>query len=80
MNRVSCTGCGRGAVARRHARGRQADRLCAWYDRDGGVRRGTMQEAQLFYAPTHRWSTGAGWLQLDSEDGAPGSARSPTAA
>ncbi|MGQ0530427.1 MAG: hypothetical protein ACT4PG_11580 [Panacagrimonas sp.] len=28
---------------------------------------GTMQEAQVFYAPSHRWSAGIGYLRLDSE-------------
>lgn len=32
---------------------------------------GTMVEAQLFYAPSHRWSYGGGYLYLDSDvDGA----------
>lgn len=30
---------------------------------------GTMNEAQVFYAPRHWWSAGAGWLELASEDG-----------
>lgn len=30
---------------------------------------GTMNEAQLFYAPKYWWSAGGGWLELDSEDG-----------
>jgi hypothetical protein len=30
---------------------------------------GTMNELQLFYAPTYWYSGGAGWLELDSEDG-----------
>lgn len=29
---------------------------------------GSMQEFQLFYAPSHRWSVGAGHLRLDDED------------
>jgi hypothetical protein len=28
---------------------------------------GTMLEAQLFHAPSHRWSFGGGWLHLDSD-------------
>lgn len=30
---------------------------------------GTMNEAQLFYAPRYWYSVGGGWLELDSEDG-----------
>ena len=30
---------------------------------------GTMNEAQVFHAPAYWWSAGAGWLELDSEDG-----------
>lgn len=30
---------------------------------------GTMQEAQLFYAPSHRWSLGPGWVRFEDEDG-----------
>ncbi len=30
---------------------------------------GTMNEAQVFYAPRYWYSAGAGWLELDSEDG-----------
>ena len=30
---------------------------------------GTMNEAQLFYAPKYWWSAGGGWLELSSEDG-----------
>ena len=30
---------------------------------------GTMNEAQLFYAPKYWWSVGGGWLELSSEDG-----------
>lgn len=30
---------------------------------------GTMNEAQVFYAPRYWYSWGAGWLELDSEDG-----------
>jgi hypothetical protein len=30
---------------------------------------GTMEEAQVFYAPTHKLSAGLGYLALDSEDG-----------
>ena len=30
---------------------------------------GTMNEAQVFYAPKYWWSGGGGWLELDSEDG-----------
>lgn len=30
---------------------------------------GTMNEAQLFYAPRYWMSLGGGWLELDSEDG-----------
>lgn len=30
---------------------------------------GTMNEAQLFYAPRHWWSAGAGALHLEAEDG-----------
>lgn len=30
---------------------------------------GTMNELQVFYAPTYWYSAGAGWLELDSEDG-----------
>lgn len=29
-----------------------------------------MQEAQLFYAPSHAWSLGPGWAKLEEEDGA----------
>lgn len=29
---------------------------------------GTMNEVQLFYAPTYWWSLGGGWLELTSED------------
>ena len=28
---------------------------------------GTMEEAQVFHAPSHRYSVGAGYLQLDSD-------------
>lgn len=28
---------------------------------------GTMEEAQIFYAPSHRYSVGAGYLKLDSD-------------
>lgn len=31
---------------------------------------GTMNEAQVFYAPRYWWSTGVGWTALTSEDGA----------
>lgn len=31
---------------------------------------GTMNEAQLFYAPRYWYSLGGGWLELQSEDGA----------
>ena len=31
---------------------------------------GTMNEAQVFYAPRYWWSAGAGWTALTSEDGA----------
>ena len=30
---------------------------------------GTMNEAQVFYAPKYWWSAGGGWLELASEDG-----------
>jgi hypothetical protein len=30
---------------------------------------GTMNEAQVFYAPRYWWSAGGGWLELKSEDG-----------
>ncbi len=30
---------------------------------------GTMNEAQVFYAPRYWWSAGGGWLELTSEDG-----------
>jgi hypothetical protein len=30
---------------------------------------GTMNEAQVFYAPRYWYSAGAGWLELESEDG-----------
>lgn len=30
---------------------------------------GTMNEVQVFYAPRYWWSVGAGWLELESEDG-----------
>ena len=30
---------------------------------------GTMKEAQLFYAPKYFWSLGAGFLELDVENG-----------
>jgi hypothetical protein len=30
---------------------------------------GTMNEVQVFYAPKYWWSTGGGWLELDSDDG-----------
>jgi hypothetical protein len=30
---------------------------------------GTMNEAQVFYAPRYWYSAGGGWLELDSEDG-----------
>lgn len=30
---------------------------------------GTMLEAQLFYAPTHRLSFGGGWIELEQDDG-----------
>lgn len=30
---------------------------------------GTMEEAQAFYAPSYRWSAGAGHLRLDAADG-----------
>ena len=31
---------------------------------------GTMNEAQVFYAPLYWWSTGVGWTVLSSADGA----------
>lgn len=30
---------------------------------------GTMNEVQVFYAPKYWWSAGAGWLELESQDG-----------
>ena len=30
---------------------------------------GTMNEAQIFYAPKYWWSAGGGWLELESDDG-----------
>lgn len=30
---------------------------------------GTMNEAQVFYAPKYWYSLGGGWLELQSEDG-----------
>ena len=30
---------------------------------------GTMNEVQLFYAPTYSWSGGVGWQELSSDDG-----------